>query len=263
MCGWGLSHSASKLYQAGPSSIYLCHLRKFKVEMDVDCDRASILRLPEELLNTIVQEACRKDKDERDYEPCEYWSGRRIYWGERLRTPVSLCLVCRRLNRIAMPYLYGDVVLGGGPSGRIHIESQEPTIKLMHRSYRSNPDLWKLCRSLDVGYRGYNNHGEAVDWPMGYIVNDLTAWMTETRAFRFTGLGHDSADAWRICLQGMRNFQHLEELSLAGRGNDIDVVRLFGVLNEMGCAKLRTLELSGVLILDNEAGNKRPKVRCS
>lgn len=224
--------------------------------MDVNCNRASILRLPEELLDNIVQEACRIDNETMcDDGVSDYWENRRKYWVERLRTPVSLCLVCRRLNRIAMPYLYAHLVTGD--TRAMDIEVMAPSWRLLHRSCRRNPDLWRLCRSLTVYYDGCTHPRD----PLGYIANDLTAWLTETRSFSFSSSWDDSADAWRVFLQGMSNFKHLEELSLSAMpATGIDVTRLFGALNEMGCSKLRTFELDGLSPGDDDGAKKRPRV---
>lgn len=128
-------------------------------------DRAFILKLPDELLSMIISPlAPIIDDDEylrKQYQPYEM--------------VVALSLVCKRFYRITVPYLYAELVINTGNN-----TWRRPTqiSKYLHRTFRENPLLWKLCRHLTVTY-----DESKIDFL--YAVTDCLTWLTAAKSLTF------------------------------------------------------------------------------
>ncbi|KAL4998620.1 hypothetical protein BDV10DRAFT_69063 [Aspergillus recurvatus] len=205
--------------------------------MNAPPDRAYILRLPDELLESILQNACSFIEGtiyERSYGDMSE---------ARYNTLASWCLICRRLYPLVMPFLYADLLTAYSSP----YLQRESVSKLLHRSCRQNPALWRLCQRLIVHYRGLGAPGsEKQRNPLHYIANDFTSWFTMAKSFALFGLGHDER-AWQLLRQGLCSFRSLTELSLVCELNyDMDLWRVVDTVSDLACSQLQTLVLRGV-----------------
>jgi hypothetical protein len=74
--------------------------------MDTLTKEPLILRLPDELLDRIIHEACAAPPDERFRD--NWWRIDKRGHTRNVKSAAPLPFVCRRLYPIAMPYLYAD-----------------------------------------------------------------------------------------------------------------------------------------------------------
>ncbi|KAL4920629.1 hypothetical protein BDW62DRAFT_198924 [Aspergillus aurantiobrunneus] len=208
--------------------------------MDEHRNLAFILRLPDELLESIICSIF-------SVKVCQSSPYIRSYYDRhetRFGMMASLCLVCRRLYALSMPYLYADLIVACG------LGSVQPgsVTKLLHRSCRRNPSLWPLCRRLIVHYRD-DLHARDLNKPgnpLYYVAIDLTAWLVETRCFVLFGMGDDER-GWDLLRQALTSFRSLTELALVhGDSYRIDYLRVLETLDELGWSQIRTLALDGV-----------------
>jgi len=152
-------------------------------------DKAFILRLPDELLDKIICAAA---------PIIRHWNRKHC---QVYDTALCLSLVCRRFHRIAMPYLYADIMIECSGDGWRHPE-QVP--RHLHRSCRKNPFLWTLCRSLKVYYQDCKNK-------YIYAATDFATWFTAVRSFKLYGLGKGER-AWallHLALEHMSSYDRL------------------------------------------------------
>ncbi|KAL4746854.1 hypothetical protein BDW72DRAFT_183940 [Aspergillus terricola var. indicus] len=215
--------------------------------MNALLDRAHILRLPDELLESILWYAC-PPVDGARYKPIVQEQREKRY-----STLASWCLICWRLYPLAMSLLYGDLVVGCSPP-RVQRESVS---KLLHRSCRQNPTLLGLCQQLTLNYRDHGPHYEEESGnPLYYIANDFTTLFTGVRSLTLFELRGDER-AWKLLRQGLCKFRSLTELSLEHATSfDMDLWRVLDMVNELACPQLRTLALYGVTTKDSSARAK-------
>ncbi|KAL3429563.1 hypothetical protein BDV09DRAFT_190015 [Aspergillus tetrazonus] len=199
-------------------------------------DRTCILRLPNELLESISRYAYPPERRK-----------------ERYRTLASWCLICRRLYPLVLSHLYGDLIVSCNPPEVQH----ESVSKLLHRSCRQNPALCGLCQRLTLYYHDYAaSYQEEMGNPLYYIANDFTTWFTGVRSLTLFEL-RDNERVWQLLRQGLCKFRSLTELSLRQAYRyDIDFWRVVDMISELAYPQLRTPALYGVNIRDSSAREK-------
>lgn len=142
-----------------------------------------ILKLPEELLGTIILEAATWP---------DAFDNTRFYtlYADRW----AWTLVCCRFYRIATSILYGDIALTLGdivnrrPKAShdydYPAQPQDRAIVLLHRTIQDNPSLSLLCTSLifDMEHPAWHREG-----PSSHLLSkakDLVAWLSNTTYLR-------------------------------------------------------------------------------
>ncbi|KAL2826934.1 hypothetical protein BJY01DRAFT_229456 [Aspergillus pseudoustus] len=211
---------------------------------------AFILRLPDELLNRIIGEACSTLHENPWKHKWQLFHGH----ADAVKLQAALCLVCRRFYPIAMPYLYADL------SAECYMyQSMDPdwqaraerVPKLLHRSMKQNPALWPLCRRLDVwyneDYRGASEARQATANPFAFLAADYLTWFTGLRALLFHGAV--KGRPWELIRLALENCASLAELDLSVSGSgdySLDLAKVVDLLSEVPCPQLRVLGVNGI-----------------
>ncbi|CAI7642834.1 unnamed protein product [Penicillium viridicatum] len=204
--------------------------------MDINhsLDRAFILKLPDELLSMIISPMA-PIIDDLEYLREQY---------QPYKMAVALSLVCQRFYRLTMPYLYAELVINTGYNTwrrPAHIS------KYLHRTFRENPLLWKLCRHLTVAYDKSNIDNL-------YAVTDCLTWLTAARSLTFRGL--EGKKAWELLRLSAEHISGCNILSLDA--NYRYNLHLPFVIDALGDFKsgflpnLQTLKLRGVSIYGDQ-----------
>ncbi|KAJ5187163.1 hypothetical protein N7449_010157 [Penicillium cf. viridicatum] len=200
----------------------------------ISLDRAFILKLPDELLCMIISPMA-PIIDDHAYL-------RELY--QPYEMAVALSLVCKRFYRITVPYLYAELVINTG-----HNTWRRPTqiSKDLHRTFRENPLLWKLCRHLTVTYDKSNIDNL-------YAVTDCLTWLTAAKSLTFWGL--EGKKAWGLLQLATEHISGCNILSLDA--NYRYNLHLPFVIDALGDFKsgflpnLQTLKLGGVSIYGDQ-----------
>lgn len=168
-----------------------------------------IFRLPQELLDTICDFATYRRAG------CEEWE--RDDYGARQRAAYALCASCKRLNRIALPYLYQSFMMfltnsmGGSNGFQTVVSNDTETFQL---SLLANPPLRQLCRSLYIGFD--NSHFSDHHRPSSDLTNHLLGWLTNTTCLRVEADSILDPVESRITQAALKSMEHIEELTLVG-----------------------------------------------
>ncbi|KAL3455038.1 hypothetical protein BJX64DRAFT_91268 [Aspergillus heterothallicus] len=210
-----------------------------------------IFRLPNELLDRIIGETCSTLHDKPWENKCLSWNPQTP---ELVKFQASLCRVCRRFYPIAMQYLYADLVVqtslyDWSPGYAEHQERAERVPRRLHRSMKTNPALWPLCRRLLVYYEDFTRPDDpgyvrrANPW--AFLVTDYLAWFTGLRSLFFEGVAAEPA--WRLVRLALENCPALTELDLTSRsGYCLDLRKVVDLLSEAPCPQLRILGVNGI-----------------
>ena len=166
-----------------------------------------ILHLPDELVDDIVKLTVD--------EPFQSNFHTHFY-----RDPSNLCLVNKRFNRLATPYLYRYI------KPHDTVPPQKSTIKL-HRTLKGHPELGTFCR--EVHFR-FNERGEHdIEERHFKLFYDIVAWLPSVRNLRIQGAAGQEC-AWAairhaaICMPLVESFTlcrhyltfwHLDEIRSA------------------------------------------------
>ncbi|KAL2820112.1 hypothetical protein BJX63DRAFT_381351 [Aspergillus granulosus] len=166
-----------------------------------------------------------------------------------VKLQAALCLVCRRLYPIALPYLYADLFTQSYLYQSSYLdrkEKAEKSLKLVHGSLKRNPAVWPFCRRLLVHYSEYDNTGEGEDRnPFAFLVADYLTWFTELRSLFFRGVRQERA--WELVRRALENCPSLSELVLTSSGDyQLDLARVVDMLSEVPCPQLRVLGVEGI-----------------
>ncbi|KAH8692381.1 hypothetical protein BGW36DRAFT_387494 [Talaromyces proteolyticus] len=201
---------------------------------------AFILRLPDELLDNIICKAAYLPENSPSMRSWHYTNV------ELYGTLATLCLVCQRLNRLAMPYLYADPMIYCYKP--LHSQPKQAT-RLIHRSCRENPSLWPLCRRLIIHYEDR----DVVDRenrknPYLYVAMDSVTWFTAAKSLVIMGLGRDER-AWILLRSALEHITGLTLLSLRSHiGYNISIPQVVEILSDFKLQDIRTLHLEGISI---------------
>ncbi|CAI7594360.1 unnamed protein product [Penicillium discolor] len=197
-------------------------------------DRAFILELPDELLGMIISHIAPIIDDlkylREQYQPYEM--------------AVALSLVCKRFYRITVPYLYAELVVNTGDN-----TWRRPTqiSKYLHRTFRENPLLWKLCRHLTVTYDKSNIDNL-------YAVTDCLTWLTAAKSL--TVWGFEGRPVWELLQLGIKHISGCHVLSLdASYCYNLHLPFVIDALGDFKSGflpNLQTLKLGGVSIYGDQ-----------
>ncbi|KAL3440272.1 hypothetical protein BJX65DRAFT_35451 [Aspergillus insuetus] len=201
-----------------------------------------ILRLPDELLDRIIREACTAPLEEPYGDT--WWRIDKRGHTRNVKSAAPLPIVCRRLYSIAVPYLYAD----------IHVSCHRdrgslPAATRLHRSMRRNPALWGLCRRMLVDFdqtdEGDERERETVQNPFLFRAMDYCTWFEGLRSLAFHGLQY--LRAWDLVAVAVANCPLLEELRLVCRAPySLDLGRVVDLLSEGQSPRLRVLQVDGI-----------------
>lgn len=204
-------------------------------------DRAFILKLPDELLDMIISHMAPIIDDQKylreQYQPYEM--------------ATTLSLVCKRFYRITVPYLYAELVVNTGDN-----TWRRPTqiSKYLHRTFRENPLLWKLCRHLTVTYDQSNIDNL-------YAVTDCLTWLTAAKSLTFWGF---EGPVWELLRLGIKHISGCTILSLdANYRYNLHlplVIHALGDFKSGFLPNLQTLKLAGVSIYGKEIWQEQLRV---
>lgn len=196
-------------------------------------DRAFILKLPDELLGMIISHMAPIIDDFKYL--CEQY--------QPYQMAVALSLVCKRFYRITVPYLYAELVVNTGDN-----TWRRPTqiSKYLHRTFRENPLLWKLCRHLTVTCDESSNDNL-------YAVTDFLNWLTAAKSLTFWGFGGNKA--WELLRLGIEYISGCDILSLNASHYNLHlpfVIDALGDFKSGSLPNLQTLKLGGVSIYGDQ-----------
>ncbi|CAI7665522.1 unnamed protein product [Penicillium glandicola] len=196
----------------------------------VSLDRAFILKLPDEVLDTIIGAMAPVIHDPRCF--------REHYQVYGMATVLSL--VCRRFYRIAVSHLYAELVISASDDTQ---GQPNQFLRHLHRSFRENPSLWKLCRHLTLTY-DKSNTGNL------YVATDCFTWLTAVKTLTFRGL--EGKKAWELLQSATKHMPSCNALSISARHVGNYDLHLLFVIDALGDFKpgifphLQKLRLSGV-----------------
>ncbi|KAL5337059.1 hypothetical protein BJX70DRAFT_400082 [Aspergillus crustosus] len=187
-----------------------------------------ILRLPDELLDSIISTACSLISE----------------YASPTYAPAALCLVCRRFYHLAVPYLYNEISVDYEfDSYLIPGTAKDPDI--VHSRCAQSPSLWPLCRRLVLHCEDDLSFDRPSDKRQLDIFLDFTKWFTGIKSFVLTRLGKQDG-VWAILRSALENFPTLTELSLGGEYSfEMEMGQVLEALGDMHSSKIRTLALAG------------------
>ncbi|CAG9977423.1 unnamed protein product [Clonostachys byssicola] len=220
----------------------------------------AILRLPDELLASVLQESVhveykfwRDDDSEPFLKPCDAATAR------------ALISTCRRFQRLVTPLLYAhiEVRCNGAGRGEREVANARRT-RLLHRTFRTNTSLWMHCRRLEIGfsYGGKPLDRESPVQNLMYIACDCLNWLTNTIDLRIIALpsglleedglttvllptGDDLCYLIRLATDNLPHLRHLDLHTCNEAMLALPTV-IAGLSGLKPNACLRTLDLSGI-----------------
>lgn len=193
----------------------------------ISLDRAFILKLPDELLDMIISAMAPTIHEHRYLR--EY---------HQVYEMAVFSLVCKRFYRITVPYLYAELVIYTSVD---HWRRPTQISKHLHRTFRENPSLWKLCQHLTVNYDRSNIRNL-------YVATDCITWLTAAKTVTFRDL--EGKKAWELLQLATKHMSGCKALLLdANHLYNLHLPFVIDALGdfESGCLpNLQTLRLRGV-----------------
>lgn len=220
---------------------------------------ASILKLPDEILSLILQDAAQ-------FTPPSPYMEKPVFG-----TAAALPLVCRRFHSLATPYLYTDIYIrcnstDGGYANDTIIEGARRT-RLLHRTFRQNASLWPHCRKLTITTGMFYNGipasvRESPTSNLLYVAVDFITWLTDTTHLWIYDERLTRAALSHLLELAVENLPSLKDLRLKDtHGAPFVLPQLFGVLSKLEPgACLRTLDLQGISNVGNSRDWERLRV---
>ncbi|KAJ5817489.1 hypothetical protein N7447_007497 [Penicillium robsamsonii] len=200
----------------------------------MDILRAFILELPDEVLDAII---CATG-------PAAHTGSDGAYGFKVYGMGTVLSLVCKRFYRIAVPYMYADLVINTSDK-TWGVPKQ--VFKKLHRSFRDNPLLWPLCRHLIVSYDTTNVNNL-------YVATDCITWLIAVRALTFWGL--TDRKAWDLVRLATEQKSSCNSLSLCSANYyDLDLLLVIDILGDFKSGflpDLQTLCLRGISLYGDQ-----------
>ncbi|KAJ5951959.1 uncharacterized protein N7479_010372 [Penicillium vulpinum] len=190
--------------------------------------QAFILKLPDEILDAIISLTAPVLRSHRCLPEHS-----KVY-----EMAIALSLVCKRFHRITVPYMYMDLGINTNDDAW---RQPKKVFKNLHRSFRENPSLWKLCRNLTVIWSKSNDRNL-------YIAADCLTWLTAAKTLTFWDL--NGKKAWELLRLATEQKSACDTLSLSSNYNyDLHLPFVIDVLGDFTSGflpNLKKLNLDGV-----------------